>query len=292
MYVARQVSYKVMSQTMTKIIKMKKKVELLWAIIINYINLSPEFTLYYHWYIKSVTNNNSQDLKEEHIVQLGDNIDNYYKDTLNLEKMNLKYLVFTDHCVALKIDISYLHSADQGYIPARILDITQNCYKNLGYKSLELIGNSINIIMPENIAEVHDEFLQNYTLFNRSYIDNRNVIDTVVVNKEGSLIPVTINIKTYTNLSGIIEMIGLIKFNNQTTEHYEYIMVDEKGEFICSSEGIWKLTNIKPDLIKKTIQNRKNFNIAYVAPGLIDPIVNFIYDELNGKVDIEEKDVE
>ena len=107
----------------------------------------------------------------------------------------------------------------------------------MGYTREELIGVKINKLMPDNISNLHDQLLYNYTNINQSFL-YKNQINSMMIDKDGNGLPVLIMLKLISNISGTLEMVALIKLVGSQSEKNEYVTLDESGMIEAVTPGV------------------------------------------------------
>lgn len=122
--------------------------------------------------------------------------------------------------------------------------------------------------MPRNIAEYHDEILLNYANTNQRFCGVTNQIDTVIVTKEKSALSVSIMIKLISDISGIIEFVGLIKPNHSEEKNLEFAVLDDHGMLTCCTNGLKDILRINNEIIEKY-----GFNFFLLTPDLLSDIL-------------------
>jgi PAS domain S-box-containing protein len=90
-----------------------------------------------------------------------------------------------------------------------ILNISSEIQRILQYSNVDLIGQSINQMMPNMIARLHDDFMRNFFETSKSVRVGR---ETVIypVNKSGYIVPCAITVKVIPNLNDGLKMVGFL----------------------------------------------------------------------------------
>lgn len=246
-----------------KIIEEKTKGVKQWEELGEYIHNSTNFILYYHWFQKDIWNQKVV-LSEDEIDLLGEKTENIsMKSMVFLEDNFLDKVIFREDFVCLH---SNMEIGKQGTIKY----ITKNCSKLMGYTREELIGVKINKLMPDNISNLHDQLLYNYTNINQSFL-YKNQINSMMIDKDGNGLPVLIMLKLISNISGTLEMVALIKLVGSQSEKNEYVTLDESGMIEAVTPGLCEVLGTDSQMIK-----RYGLNILMVAPDLRRDIISSV----------------
>jgi len=152
----------------------------------------------------------------------------------------------------------------------KIVKINQGLTKIFNYGKTDILGQSINILMPSSFARRHNSFLENYYRTGREIVFN---VEHLIygMNRSGHCFPIKIYVRRICNIEGNIEYVGMIK---QTKTDYEYIITDQIGIIDTFSSGIERLFNLSVSLFKEN-----NINIQILAPELIS---SFTPDDKKG----------
>lgn len=96
-----------------------------------------------------------------------------------------------------------------------ILNVSAEIQRILQFSNLDLIGQSINHMMPNIIARLHDDFIKNFFETSKS---NRVGRETMIypMNKSGYIVPCTITVKIIPNLNDGLKMVGFLNELSQT----------------------------------------------------------------------------
>lgn len=80
----------------------------------------------------------------------------------------------------------------------------------LGYNQSELIGRNVNVLMTEDTKPYHDNFLRNYLKTGISRIIGKGR-DVIAVKKDGSIMPIHLEVSEKSMGSGKLYFIGILK---------------------------------------------------------------------------------
>lgn len=99
-----------------------------------------------------------------------------------------------------------------------ILNASADVQRILQYSNTELIGHSINHMMPAVIARLHDDFMEAF--FERG-ISERLGRESIVfpVNKEGYIVPCTLTVRIIPNLNEGLKTVGFLNDLNRSRLH-------------------------------------------------------------------------
>lgn len=88
--------------------------------------------------------------------------------------------------------------------------INKKVEATLGYSSGDMVGRNVNMIMTEDIKPYHDNFLRNYLKTGVSRIIGKGR-DVIAVKKDGSIIPIHLEVSEKSVGSGKLFYIGILK---------------------------------------------------------------------------------
>lgn len=164
-----------------------------------------------------------------------------------------------------------------------------------GFVSSELINKNINLIMPDNIGKYHNLYLKNFfKTENSSVLDHMRMI--VLKRKDKFIVLIDILVKIYPSFNNGLNFIGYIlekSFNSSesyvNTNVKNGVIFLNEDNYICGiSPEIAYSTNFLPELIPKTIYNKKNCALNYIGVIIknIDELMhetlnNFSYEKIN-----------
>jgi len=134
----------------------------------------------------------------------------------------------------------------------------------LGYAQSDMIGKNINIIMTEDIKPYHDNFLRNYLKTGVSRIIGRGR-DVIAVKKDGSIMPIHLEVSEKSMGSGKLYFIGIMK--EAKAQIQEKSLLQQEREVLD--------TLIVPAIIIDQIGSVHGFNKAaqdFLGYGLVDVI--------------------
>ena len=208
-------------------------------------NYSKALTLY-GYYLVEIKNHNQRgyDLLEK--------AKSTYKKSLD-ELVKSADILFDD-------DTSVVHVSGNKETAGRILKTNQGLTKIFGYNKSEVIGHSVNILMPSIFAKRHAEFMDKFFRTARHRIFN-NERYLYALHRNGYCFNIKLLVKQMPSLSEGIQYVGMIR---RTQADYEYILTDMRGVVDCFSMGISSLLNLTCSLFKDT-----EINLQVLAPELI-----------------------
>jgi hypothetical protein len=118
-----------------------------------------------------------------------------------------------------------------------------------GFKKHDVYGENINILIPQQIAKIHDQLLENAALAGNFFRKSRELISYgVTKNKEPVklkiILSMSISVDSRVEVTGFISQIS-------TDEEFGYIITDDLGFVEQSSETLSSLFNISVEKIQK-----------------------------------------
>lgn len=143
-------------------------------------------------------------VSEEELQNFTSDEDNLsVRSSTDLYKLNFDHFMFNDNS-------AIIHVSMEAPSLGRIIKVNNATCNLFGWKKMAIEGSSINTLMPNIISMHHDQLLRNFTIINRSYIQNSQ-INTFALHKDNHIIPITIYFKTIVTKNGNFEGLGLIK---------------------------------------------------------------------------------
>lgn len=157
----------------------------------------------------------------------------YAEKTISLDKNffendRMKYSENSKTCI---ITISgNIHSL------GKVLNCNTESLNILEYSHTEIIGHSINQIIPNVLAEIHDELMRRYfdTSVSKAMGKERIVF---ALNKSGYIVPCTLMIKVFPNLNEGIRVVGFLKKVELTTPSTTHTKGGEETTTTTSSSS-------------------------------------------------------
>lgn len=98
-----------------------------------------------------------------------------------------------------------------------IQDFNNQAQRMFGYSPQEVIGKSINILMPEDYSKSHDAYMQNYTSTGMTKVMGKGR-ELLGKRKDGSLFPIEVALTEF-QLDGTQMFIGTLRDITQKKEH-------------------------------------------------------------------------
>ena len=159
-------------------------------------------------------------------------------------------------------NVGVLHLSGSKEHLGRITAVNRGFTKVFEYKRSDILQTSINCLMPELFANVHDELLLHFFKSGRDRIINKQrALHAIKAN--GYLFPINLVVQQVPSLERGIEYVGMIdKIENDC----EYIMTNMNGVIDSISEQISGLMGLKRAPL---IFKNNNVNIQIIAPDLI-----------------------
>lgn len=151
----------------------------------------------------------------------------------------------------------------------------------LDFKKKELLGNNIDIMIPNIIANVHSQLVKNYYLKGKSNFLGKTTSSLCVKNKQKYLIPVHFLTTTLPSFSNSVEGIALIRKKQQVEE---IIICDYNGVIDSLTEDISNKLKLEYYKIQKN-----ECSIFHHFPELLKlekvPISRPLFEMLNNTLD-------
>lgn len=171
------------------------------------------------------------------------------------EHMKASDILFSD-------DTTVIHVSGNKESIGKILKTSQGLSKVFGYSKTEVIGHSINILMPTLFAKRHTDFLERFFRTGRQVIfyQERTLFAT---HRNGHCFQMKILVKQMPSLAEGIQYVGMVK---PIASDYEYMLTDMDGVIDSFSKGITGLLGLTPNLFK---DKDSQINIQILAPELI-----------------------
>jgi len=149
--------------------------------------------------------------------------------------------------------------------------------KNLfKYNKLEVIGHSIDMLMPQIIAAKHGIFLEKHFKSGKERMLNREV-EMYAIPRSGSLIFISIIVKLLPHFKTDIQYISLIR---KQSKDYNCILTNEQGRIDSVSAEIRRLFGLESNFLKKN-----EIYIQLLCPELLD-ITTTPNGEITTKLDL------
>jgi len=100
----------------------------------------------------------------------------------------------------------------------------------LGYAQIDLLGNSVNLIIPEDVRPYHDTFLRNYLKSGVSRIIGKGR-DVIAMRKDGSIMPLHLEVTEYAlSNSGRLYFVGI--FKEASSRPQEKTLIQQEREVL------------------------------------------------------------
>ena len=259
-------NFEKINKTGYKIKKLNKLIANSFDNLINFKTDNFEIINLYSEFVENI-------LKDEKIIEKCQNLKKIsYNSKLN-EVHEIDYSNYNLDYLKANFNLNYLTISTKNKSLGKILDCSHNCSSIIGYQRNELIGNSINILIPEIYRKKHNLLLMQKTEENKlNFLQGlyNNIIyspkfiqkDTFCISKSKLL--TSLNIKIY--------------LVNSEDNELVYIAEIEKNDYDN------KLLN-NEDNSKYCILTDKNFIIQSFTPNCIN-FLNINYEEINSNCHI------
>lgn len=141
-----------------------------------------------------------------------------------------------------------------------IVRVNQGLTKVFEYSKVEIVGHSVNILMPLSFGRRHNEFLEKFFRTGRKTVFN-TMRTFYGIKKSGSCFCLNLLVKQMPSLEEGIQYVGMIRAMHSDSE---YILTDSKGLIECCSQGIASSLGLPFNVFKEN-----EINIQILAPDLI-----------------------
>jgi len=180
--------------------------------------------------------------------------------------------IFDPHYGAVKADLVFNHG--------KIVTITKNLCRTLGFTHQQLSGQKVNKMMPTMFARNHDRFL-------RSFVEKgsmkmlkfkEQIYYARTVNKY--LFPVSLKLKVdYTHSDGLYS----VAFMRPTMTKSEYILMNNYGKIEEITEGIYnklfeKALGNEVTKVKKLCASKLLLSLNYLLKDADDPRHDHVHE--------------
>ena len=252
-----------------QIIKLNYKIHNLFNIIINTKTDNFEVIKLYSDFVETILKDKEKGNKCNKLKKLFHNTDLLNIKENDYSNFNLEFLKENS-----KIEFLIITAGNKDI--GNIMDCSLNLCKDLGYRKKELIGNHINILMPEIFHHKHNSLVAQNS--------EKNKLDFLKdLNKNKIYIPSFIQKDVYC----ITKTKFLIPLNIKI-----YLINSEENKFIYIAE-IVKNFSINKDLLNKSIINSSqyciltdnNFLIQSFTPNCLN-FLNINYKDINRNISI------
>ena len=214
-----------------KIRKTKKKIENLWEnLILTYNGVNDLFDLY-NEYIEQI---NDDDLTKRDLDNLRKKNENFPEPISN----NYYSILFNKDT---GIIIANGDKGKEGIIEKTNLEIE----KIFKYKSDELKGSNISILLPKNYSKLHDSFIERYYEIGEKKIIDKEKIRSIGKDKDNAIIMLNMFLKLFPMLNQNVFFIAIL-----TKEKIDDIIyIDNKFIIQGMSMKLMKILNIENKLL-------------------------------------------
>ena len=209
----------------------KEKIEKLWNKLLNIYNGVNDLFLLYSDYVEQI---NDDDLKKRDLEELKRKNDNFSEQF----SQNYYSLLFNKET---GIMIANGDKGKEGIIEKTNLEIE----KIFKYKSNELKGRNLNILMPKIYSKIHNNFIKRYyEIGEKITIDKKN-LKTFGKDKDNNIIMLRLIIKLFPILNQSVYFIGILSKENID----DIIFIDSNFYIQGASSKIIKKLKITNNLL-------------------------------------------
>ena len=283
-------NYDELNKLGSKIIKENIKIDEEFNSLTKIKNDNYELNKFYSQYIENVLNDKEKlkelNLKSPKISSTGDSNSEIQFYNFNLNALKEKDLV------------QYLILSGDKKNFAEIIDFSLSLCSIFGYRKNELIGKSINILIPELLIKMHNELLSKYhekskLLFDKELFENDNYIPDYLekkvyaISKSKFLVPLKLKlylVQTEVNEFAYIAEIRKIKdfkeiMENHDDNNLKYVVLTDENFYIYSFTS-----NCINNLMLNDLYINSNYNIINYINQLKNDYSNYIKDRYKENV--------
>ena len=232
---------------MFEIIKRKKKCQKIWEVLKTYFRHNPALELSYKIFQKEILNKkinlNIQDLYMR--KKFNNNNMTISEKSKNIFGQNFYKHFFDKNSCVISLSLS---NQDSG-----IITQTNKNIKNLfNFEKEELIGKSINILIPKTLKKFHSKILKQIKKKGKILFKSQNFLTTAINSKNE---PISLKLY-YKSLLSKNFKISLIAYMHvlKKEEDYPFLITDKYGFIITFSGDLSDILNLKAsDCVRKNI---------------------------------------
>ena len=227
----KQIDFNKIFSLTNKIRISKEKIEKLWNKLLNIYNGVNDLFILYSEYVEQI---NDDDLKKRDLEELKRKNENFSEQF----SQNYYSLLFNKET---GIMIANGDKGKEGIIEKTNLEIE----KIFQYKSNELKGKNLNILMPKIYSKIHNNFIKRYyEIGEKITIDKKN-LKTFGKDKDNNIIMLKLIIKLFPILNQNVYFIGIISKENID----DIIFIDSNFNIQGASSKIIKKLKITNNLL-------------------------------------------
>ena len=236
----------------TRIITYKESCEHCWNKLSKANVLTPKILKFYGNYVKEIINDEAT----------GDDLLNKARDLLNSNSQKNKAVM-----TILETEDLYYNSTPTVLVAGdieklgTIVGLNSACGEIFGYTKVELLNNSINMLMPTIYANIHGLALENFLTNDTKYVNNSRII--FGKDKNGYMFQAYINIKPTQNNLHQLQFIGTFKIEKFYKPQL-YLLTENDGSINCISTSC--IQNLRID----NKQLLRNSSITYYFPEIFN----------------------
>lgn len=174
-----------------------------------------------------------------------------------------------------------------------ILQVYKNYNEMLGYKKEDLIGNTVDVLLPEYIKEAHSYFVHKFFMTSQGNVYNQNKI-MPVISKSGCIVPCEMFLRIIPNLSEGIKFVTFITDDLETlkkdcpnptffdqkfmnflifNEKYEVIGINDTLNSCSLFDSIFEKQNPKKESKESSVYVQDIFPILRTCSELMDKLL-------------------
>ena len=165
----------------------------------------------------------------------------------------------------------------------KILSCNSEIKTHLGFKSKEIVGHSLNIIIPPAISKRHNEIMESYMKIGSNNLNINRIV--TAQNKKGFLVKVQILIKSLSTIQDGIKYLVILKkvdnfaaffpgnYQKVNAEQYFSIATNLEGTITGITEMGLKKFGIPASLFNNSTNNEEIISINTLLPDITEPDV-------------------
>lgn len=231
----------------------------------------------YGYFLKDVIYNESEGLR---LIEKSEQLKNSPNTIRQLEDKRVKYGENSNCCIITASG----NQKDMGIIT----DCNNEIKRLLGYSKSEVIGQSVDKLMPKIFANFHHKFMQNYFEKNKGNAMGMER-DVFAMSKHGYIIPCTLLIKVMPSLGNGIQILSFliekepIDQNKENANKNHYIIYGENTGIVYGvSKSCFDSFNIKSKTCYGQCPNMSELTLERICPGVLDPVNDEDYRSNSG----------
>ena len=229
----------------------------IWTPLKPYLEKYKKLMLYYNWFLK--------DFLHKKMLLTEEGVDDIFEeDNYSIHSNDFFGALKNDHII-FHDNTPIIHMSGNHNDMGKILKANRAAAKVFRYRKQELETLNISALMPRNIAEQHNYYIESYIKTGKSKTLYTQ-IKVFAKDKEDYVIPVWLLVKQLNTLNGLVEYVGLMRpvSTKKDDSHSYYMLFNNHGEVSGLSRELINFVKAPELQLEK-----KQFNIVMLAPKLI-----------------------